>query len=52
MDSFQFLSSSLGSLVFNLGKDDFKYLIQEFFNKVIDLVNQKGFYHYEYMSGL
>ena len=51
MDSFKLLSSSLGSLVFNIGKDDFKYLIQEFFNKVIDLVNQKGFYHYEYMSG-
>ena len=26
IDSFQFLSSSLDSLVKNLGKDDFKYL--------------------------
>ena len=30
IDSFQFLSSSLESLVKNLGKDDFKYLSQEF----------------------
>ena len=30
IDSFQFLSSSLDSLVTNLGKDDFKYLSQEF----------------------
>ena len=28
--SFQFLSSSLDSLVKNLNKDDFKYLTQEF----------------------
>ena len=37
-DSFQFLSSSLDSLVKNLGKDDFKYLSQEFDNNVLDLV--------------
>ena len=50
IDSFQFLSSSLDSLVKNLGKDDFKYLSQEFDNNVLDLVKQKGFYPYEYMS--
>ena len=44
--SFQFLSSSLDSLVKNLGKDDFKYLSQEFDNNVLDLVKQKGFYPY------
>ena len=38
IDSFQFLSSSLNSLVKNLGKDNFKYLSQEFDNKVLDLV--------------
>ena len=48
--SFQFLSSSLDSLVKNLTKDDFKYLSQEFDNNVLDLVKQKGFYPYEYMS--
>ena len=48
--SFQFLSSSLDSLVKNLAKDDFKYLSQEFDNNVLNLVKQKGFYPYEYMS--
>ena len=42
--SFQFLSSLLDSLVKNLGKDDFKYMIQEFDNNVLDLVKQKEFY--------
>ena len=48
-DSFQLLSSSLDSLVNldNVGKDDFKYLSQEFGNNVLDLVKQKGFYPYE-----
>ena len=50
IDSFQFLSSSLGSLVKKLSKDDFKYLGQEFDNNVLDLVKQKGFYPYENMS--
>ena len=50
IDSFQFLSSSLDSLVINSGKDDFKYLSQEFDNNVLDLVKQKGFYPYEYIS--
>ena len=35
---FQFLNSSLYSLVKNLCKDDFKYLSQEFDRKVLDLV--------------
>ena len=50
IDSFQFLSSSLDSLVINTDKDDFKYLSQEFDNNVLDLVKQKGFYPYEYIS--
>ena len=50
LDSFQFQSSSLDSLVKNLNKDDFKYLSQEFDNNVLDLVKEKGFYRYEYMS--
>ena len=49
-DSFQFLSSSLDSLVRNLGKDDFKYLNQEFDNKELDLLKQKEFYLFKYMS--
>ena len=35
IDSFQFLSSSLDSLVKNLAKVDFKYLSQEFDNNVL-----------------
>ena len=50
IDSFQFLSSSLDSLVKNLNKDDFKYLSKEFDNNVLDLVKQKGFYLYDYMT--
>ena len=48
IDSFQFLSSSLDSLVKNLGKNDFKYLRQDF--NVLDLVKEKGFYPYKYMN--
>ena len=50
VDSFEFLSPSLDSLVKNLNKDDFKYLSQKFDNNALDLVKQKGFYHYQYMS--
>ena len=50
IDNFQFLSSSLNSLVKNLSKNDFKYLSQEFHNNVLDLVKQKGFYPYEYTN--
>ena len=50
IDRLQFLSSSLDSLVKNFNKDDFKYLSQEFDNNVLDLVKQKRFYPYEYMS--
>ena len=37
----KFLSSSLGSLVKNLSKHNFKYSSQEFDNNVLDLVKQK-----------
>ena len=50
IDSFQFLTSLLDSLVKKLTKDDFKYLSQEFDNYLLDLVKQKGFYPYEYMT--
>ena len=48
--SFQFLSSSLDSLVKSLNKDDFKYLSQEFDNNVLNLVKQIWSYSCEYMS--
>ena len=31
-----------------MGKDELKYLSQEFDNNVLDLVKQKRFYPYEY----
>ena len=47
IDSCQFLSSLLESLVKNLDKDDFKYPSQEIDRKLIDLDKQKLFYAYE-----
>ena len=50
IDSFQFLSSLLDSLVKYLSKSDFKYLSQEYDNNFLDVVKLKRFYSYEYMS--
>ena len=36
----------------NLNEDDFKYLSQEFDKNQLDLVKERGFYHYEYMTDL
>ena len=47
----QFLSSSLDSLLGkDLGKGDFKYLTQEFYIRILDLVKQKGLYPCKNMS--
>ena len=43
IDSFDFLCSSLDSLVKNLSKDGFKCLSLEFHNNVLGLVKQKNF---------
>ena len=43
IDSFKFLSFSFGSLVNNLSKNDFRYLIQECDSKLLDLIKQKRF---------
>ena len=51
INSSEFLSSSSDNLIKNLVKNDFKYLIQKFYNDVLDLIKQKGVYPYEYMSG-
>ena len=50
IDSFQFLSASLDGFIKNLRKDDFKYLSQKFDNNILDLVKQKRFHPYEYMT--
>ena len=46
-ESFQFLGSSLDSSIKNLNNDGFMYLSQEFYNNLLNLVRQKGFYLYE-----
>ena len=50
MGSFQFVSSSLDSLVKSLKKGDFKYLNQKSDKNKLDLVKQKAFYPYEYIT--
>ena len=47
INSFQFLSSLLDSLVKKIGISDFKYLNQESDNNVLELATQKWFYSYE-----
>ena len=49
-DSLKFMSSSLGALVNNLPKDDFKNLLKYFTPKQAEILKQKGFYPYEYMN--
>ena len=49
-DSFQFLSFFLDSLVKNLSKDNFKYLIQKFDKNKLDLVKENVFCPYKYMT--
>ena len=50
IDSFQFLSPFLDSLVENIDKDDFKYLSQEFDQSKLDLIKQNEFYLFEFMT--
>ena len=50
IDSMQFMNSSLDKLVKNLSDEDFKYLIEEFNSKNLNLLKQKGNYPYEYMN--
>ena len=50
IDTFQYLNSLLDSLVKNLAKNDFKYLSQDFDCNVLDLLKQKQFRPFEYMS--
>ena len=51
IESFRFMSSSLGKLVSNLPDDSFKYASEE--TKIaekLNLVKQKGVYPYDYMD--
>ena len=49
IDTMQFMSSNLDSLVKNLSENDFKYLCEELSNEFLELVKQKVVYRYEYM---
>ena len=51
IESMHFMNSSLDKLVTNLSDKDFKYLVQEFDSKNLELLKQKGAYPYEYMNG-
>ena len=51
-DILQFMNFSFDKLVKNLSDKDFKYLIEEFSSKNLDLLKQKGAYPYEYMCSL
>ena len=44
------MNSSLDKLVKNLSDEDFKYLVEEFGSKKLELLKQKGTYPYEYMN--
>ena len=46
----QFINSSLDKLVKNLSNEDFKYLVEEFGSGNLELLKQKGDYHYQYMN--
>ena len=50
IDSMQFLNSSIDKLVKNLLDEDFRYLVEEFGSKNLELLKQKGAYPYEYMN--
>ena len=49
-DSMQFMNFSLDKLVKNLSDKNFKYLIEEFGSKYLELLKQKGAYPCEYMK--
>ena len=48
--SMQFMNSSLDKLLKNLSDEGFKYLVEEFGSKSLELSKQKGAYPYKYMN--
>ena len=49
-ESMQFMNSSPDKLVKNLSDEDFKYLVDEFGSKNLELCKQKAACPYEYMN--
>ena len=52
IDSMQFMNFSLDKLVKNLLGKDFKYLVEEFGSKNLEILKQKGAHPYEYMNSI
>ena len=50
IDSMKFMNSNLDKLVKNLSDEDFKYLVEEFSSKNLELLKQKDAYPCEYMN--
>ena len=50
IDNKQFMNSGLDSLVKNLSNNGFKYFSEEFSCELLELVQEKGVYPYEYMD--
>jgi hypothetical protein len=50
IDSYQFMSSSLDRLVFNLPKEDFRSVDSEFPKSQREIVKKKGIFPYEYLD--
>ena len=50
IDSMQFINCSNDKLLKNVSDEDFKYLVQEFGSKNLELLKQKGVYPDEYMK--
>ena len=50
IDIMQFMNSSFDKLVKSLPDEDFKYLVEEFGSKNLELLKQEGAYPYEYMN--
>ena len=46
----QFMNSNLYKLVKHLSNEDFKYLVEKFGSKNLELLKQKGDYPYDYMN--
>ena len=49
-ESIQFMNFSLDKLVKNLSDQDFKYLVENFGSKNLELLKQEGAYRHEYMN--
>ena len=50
IQSIQFLTDSLDTLVKNVNKNVFTHFSEKFDNSLLDLVTRKDFCHYEYIS--